>query len=962
LDSTTGATTEELLAVNDCLFRLKTASLTVTGGANLNWRVFRNDATGTFRFEIKNGSSPYTLSGNPYLDLGTGLESQDIGVSNPSLVTLETLRAAIDADASLVCALPSGLRFAKVNGDQSGVYGITVFAGHNYVIGDWMTFWDFSAGKLVGVKLNGVIATQLSFDQGFSPSGCSFAPVNVKNNQIIGPMATPAAGIYLRDSFTSVLTTATIPFWYWEVVPYSTSFPIFFNDSTPFRASWLSRNDPGFVPPVFVNANNVIYIYTGSNNQTKRPHDGYPFKYDGISVYREGLPPLAYTPSTAVGAAGVISGSYKYKAAYVQYDKRGNINFGRISAPSTALQLTAQKAVITIPTIDDPSGNLPFATVNGAQAGVTTITVFAGYTLGLGDWVKILDSNGFLSKTRQITGLTATSITISGPAVSVNNNDTIRVTDRTGFSSRFAVISAIQTNVTSLTIISGGSSIYCSIEVGDVIVFYDTRISKYTTRLVETLSTTTIGFASQSPVNVDPNIDSRITPNTRVRLWRTKAGGNLFYELTDIAASYNYFNAINPIVYTDNIADTALGAQLIEPPIGKEQDAPPRARFACVHQGTRVSAGDDMNPNTVAIYSTQDPESVPLASNYFDVPSSIRGPITGLISRTDDMLSITKPNAYYEASGDLDGNAFTVRAIKEGDYGIAAHKSLFKITDMIIGIGKLGPATLRVGRYFPDRGLLAETGLNATDRDPNTGEAVAPAFWNNPNLALLQAVAINDYTGRQYLVYVPSTAGFASGVSQSGAVCFTLDYSQDNIWFDRKYSDSIEPSGGFAIYADTLYFLSKCFGGSNPAKESGHLFRELGPTSTFTTTTQFYADNHLPITYTYKPTWQIIQQPSIDKEFLWFKIFSMPGIYDIDRFAPFTMTVTVYKDFVESNPIGTFTLSIASISQFEAKSKLPSTKARAILYSMVVSALGQAPSITGYEEVVSLSYIPENPR
>lgn len=925
LDTTSGATTQELLAINQFLWRLKTATLSVTGGANVNWQNTINSGSGHYRFVIQNNTTPYVLSGNNYLDLKTGTESENGNL----LVTMEDLRAAIDANATLACALPAGLKFARVNGNQTGVSSITVDAGHNYAIGDWLTFFDYATYSLVARKVSATTGTSVTF------STSIFSTVTVKDNQVIGPMAAPATSIDVRDVTTQ---TTNIDFAYWDVIPYTTDF-FQLTANTPFYFQWAAKaNDSvGRKPTYFLNSNNNAYIYSGITDGYVTSFEGFPFKYDGQTVYREGLPRHAIW-GAAVGGAGALTGTYKYRVQYTQYDARGGIYQGRTTessvsvAPATnSVDLTLNHMMIAY----DPALKGQAAQVNGNQVGVNTITMFTNKT-SANDFVYFLDRSTGAYIIRKISSSNSTtSLTISGAAVNVNNGDYFYFAKNVGFNYNSAQVNGNQATVTTITVFNT-TALPNTFRVGDTAYFYDRLTTKYVARKITAVTATTIAIAGDA---VSVNNNDVISNNLRVTVWRTKAGGNLFYFVADVPHNANSIT----FTYNDNLADTSLGAQLIEPPIGKEQDLPPRASFACNHQGTRCSSGDIYNPNTVYIYSTIDAESVPIASNSFDVQSQINGPISAIGSDDDDRLAIFKNHAYYQASGGLDDGSFSVQTIKEGDFGVSCQSSLVKVNGVLVGIGPLGVIGVQGGQIIS-----------------TITENIYPPVANNPYIKLDQAVAINDYASRHYLFFIPSKDTTSNGYPSS--LSYALDYATgQDAWFDRSYTRGFDPGGGMSMYNDSLYYLPA----TQPyfAAEDGRIFKRLTPSATLTTPSNLYWDVNVSIPYVFEPQWLTPDgMVSLDKEIQWFKLYCAPSTYELDRFTGFTPTLTTYANFNEATPLETLTLPALSTTAFESRIKLKSTKVRSILFKVSVNTGGQCLYLTGFEYTGSFPYLPDAPR
>jgi hypothetical protein len=928
-DRTTGAHTEDLLAINTCLWKLKTANLSVTSGTDINYSVSYDTSNITFRMVLRSGTTAYTFSGDAFINLGTGLESEE----SSALKTMEDLRATIDAHATLACALPTGLRFARINGAQNAVTSIVVDAGHNYVVGDWLTVLDVNQNCLVARKVSAVTATTVEWNSAL------FDEVSVYDNQIIGPMASPAAGIPLIDAYNSAAdpTSVDIAFYYWDIVPH-TGFHYYMNDGEPFREMWTSRTDADFVLPEFINANNVCYIYTGATTGDEKPHEGFPFKYDGQNLYREGLPVPKFSVASGVGS---LSGVYQFKTAFVQIDSQGNEIIGRISEEES-ITLSAQGATLTIynlPLDDASHDEGRTAIVNGTQAGVTTITVDTGHGLRANDYIHFIDRITEAVVIRKITGSTSTTLAINGAAVNVTDNDVLYLAHNVGFNTKRAVVDGAQSDVSTLTVENDTANPNL-FDIGDTIYFLDRRRAVYTTRVLTSKTATTIGWSSAQGESVDVSDGDVITCNFRVRVYRTLAGGNIFYEAIDIPPNLDVITFTNSDA-DDSDATVGMKPRLIEPEIGYEPDLPPKGKFAVIHQGTRISSGDVDNPNTISVYDVLNVEGVPLGQNRFDIPSNIEGPITALASDTENSLAVFKPNAYYSINGDLAGGVSNIVTETEGDYGISSQSSVCKIRGVIFGVGNLGILAVR------DRQLLAEM-----------GSRVNSVLQNNPNIVLSRAIGFNDWTKRGYTFFVPDSDGFTTGATLGSYEAFFYDYENDQ-WFDDEYSPSLEPEGGMTIYGGLPYRLSRAFGGSNAATEPGHVFRGLRLSSTMATPAALYVDNHLAITRTMR--WLVhMGTPSIDKEFLRIKLYSMYNPGEEDQFVTATITLKTYRNFQSSTADTNTTLTFTASTIFEDDTKLKSTKARAMMFEITDSTIKECFHFTGWQVLVALPYREED--
>jgi len=913
----TGANEEQLLAINDLLWRLDTAVMPITGGSNMNHTIRVNSATNSYRMVINSGATPYLFGGNPYIDLGTGLEDLPF--------TMEDLRAVIDAHASLACATPTGMPFARVNGNQTGVSTITVDAGHTFVVNFRLEFFDYATNKLTWRRVTAITGTTITFDS-------AYGTVNVKDNQVLGPLSAPAAQLSIADSYTSTSSGIDLNMVFWSGVNYTSDYYTF--GQSPFRALWETRDDAGWTHPCFINANNVCYIHTTGAGYGEFTHDGYPHKYDGSAVYREGMP-YAPSPLGISVAAGALTGLYKWKHQYIFEDAKGNVIEGQVSDSPFQATLAAQQQTLIFSSAQVANAKQVGA-VNGNQVGVNVITVTAGHIIKAGDVVVFFNAllNGMTERT--VTATSATTITISGAAVNVNNADGFFTSPYLGIRSDGAVVNGVQANVNTVTVFSSLIGATPNrVRLGDIIFFYNEKIGAFDKRHVTAVTDTTVTFDGDTASFLANTI---ISCGIYIKVWRNKAGGNLFYETATLANNYQGTFTRSTTFggsYSDNKADTDLGVQLIDNEIGQEADIPPKSRFATIHQGTKVASGIDTQPNTVAVYSSYNIEAVPLASNYFDVPSSVNGGISAIASDNDDRLAIFKSNSYYDAAGYLEDGTFSVRTVNEGDYGISSHASIKKISQGIIGVGKLGPVSVNNGTL-----------------SPIIGGAISPRFLNNSDIKISQALGFNDYSTESYELYVPPDFVFSSDSPLTNQIHYSMDYKNFNSWFSRDLPASMEPSAGMAIYGDVLYSASRSWGTGARASNPGHVYKRI---NSVVDESLKYSFNTLAPTYTWRTAWEHLDKPSSYKQFLGVRVYSLPGSYE--QHTGFLMTCEVFRNFYEAVNDGvspSFTFN--GTSDFEVLNKVRNLKSRAIQFVFVCSNLGTCPFISGYELLVTPSY------
>ena len=192
--------------------------------------------------------------------------------------------------------------------------------------------------------------------------------------------------------------------------------------TNPFSAHYAKRNNLDFENMSGVVINNVMYLSNGFDEV---------HKYDGQNVYRAGLPNPATLTST-LGSPGSITGSNLFhKIQYTQLDAAGQIHEGNLKMVSAGLNATTEKIDLVIANIQAGTGyNTNCAIVAGAgQNTVNTITVDNGtagaHTLKVGDTAYFYDSVSSAYITRTVTAVAATTITVSGAAVTVADDAVI---------------------------------------------------------------------------------------------------------------------------------------------------------------------------------------------------------------------------------------------------------------------------------------------------------------------------------------------------------------------------------------------------------------------------------------------------------------------------------------------------------------------------------------------------------
>ncbi len=400
-DKSSGQPVEQLVA--GCLnsfFVLREGSgvnLTSVNGNPFTYSVLLDETSSTFRFVLTENGSPVTIGANPYFDMGTGLE-------NSPTIRLYDLVVALDGLANYTC---SGLMGARVNGNQVGVTTITVDAGHGISAGDLVYFTNGLTAFYTVRLVTAVTATT------FSITG---AAVNVNNGYMVNDYNLWATAVEETDSVPTSTTTLKIYYKWWVPMP-----PFVTTSLEVFPTGKYSRNVS------YANLNDVCYCVHPNVNS------GALYKYDGNRLYQAGMPTELDLVSVVVGGAGNVDvGDHRWMVVLWQIDNQGN--YIESNAMEALTATTAPSSVTVTWNTTQSLANVAYdasrAIVNGNQVGVTTIAVSANTLIPQssyipGDMAYFLDRSTSTYVTRRVTGVTATTITIAGAAVNVNNADLI---------------------------------------------------------------------------------------------------------------------------------------------------------------------------------------------------------------------------------------------------------------------------------------------------------------------------------------------------------------------------------------------------------------------------------------------------------------------------------------------------------------------------------------------------------
>lgn len=915
-----GETLQDLISLNQQAWILDTMDIVLTyvsGTYPFTWYTYVNGSN--INFVIKaNGVSILDTS------LGDGISSY---------VTIWDLLNTIDGLTQLsVSRTTRGVcpPFAIVDGNQGSVssgsttYGtrqtITVDSGHTFTAGDIITFppASFTGVTFYRNFIGGLVLSTTSTTITYVGDG-----VNLLDNAIIGYMGQPATCFPIDIAQSASLGNPTISFPYWRLIPEGDSY---INNSSvtygrplqSFHLFWLGAqgllaNSPEYynfyAPPVSENLLGNLY-FTGASDPP--PEDGSfsgnLLKIDGSHLVRAGLPSVDIV-ATPNASAGVLTGTFKYKALLRRYDAQGNVIEGVLSAASSATP-AANNNIIVLRPFREP-----------------TDSSVAPYTLG----------TGFAQRS-------AFKHTTESPA----SGEFFYVDDNSASPGLSAFLQpgdpiCLLDNVVQL---SGGgganTGLWLSTGPGTTALgaLHRTVCTDYcaqATTISPTISS--IRVADSSGYTIPDN--TWISTGDTIVIYRTTDGGNQYYKLAEIP----YTGYETSLTITDNVNDSILttSEQLIEPEIGKEHDPPPPCTLVCQHNGGLVVARNPVNPNTVTVSTAEGIEYFPLASNSFDIPSTQSGSITAIASDSDDRLAVFKDRAYYDVVGDVDSGLFAVNIRNEGDYGITSQASLVRLPFGLLGLSKNGWVVIQDGLLDPLR--YEEVNARVINQDYQFA-------W---------ATAVNDAFNRQYICTIPQVSG--------EPVSFVFDYSRRKNnpsmvytkTMERSYTTQIDQAGGCALIQDTLYHLSQTspygvfrrlrrFNGNSPHLGDGDSFID-------NTNTISYILETAPIN---RGDPENLRQP------IRARVWSIPNDYVVEGWVPFSVLLETGASplaaFVGSpNPQATSTtLTFSASNNVMKDAKLVGCKTLFYIVRLTTNTIRTAPFITGISVLYADDYAKED--
>lgn len=518
-----------------------------------------------------------------------------------------------------------------------------------------------------------------------------------------------------------------------------------------------------------------------------------------------------------------------------------------------------------------------------------------------------LDNKGNVVEGIQSDPSTALALTAKQADLTITN-----ILNTTGFNTNCGIAVGLHTTLNTLTLDDGAGGNH-TFNVGDTAYFYDSVEAAYITRNIDSKTSTTITIEGAAVTIADNTI---ISNNLRIAVYRNQSAGTTYSLVAEFPNdSFNSTQA-----HTDNLADSALGANYVEPI--KQHGLPPKGRYLTVFRNLLICSGDLTNVNTVYYSDLDGAEYFPAGDNSFLVETNFGDKVTG-ISTNNNALFTFKDQSIHVLTGDIANDQFRVDVVSGGDVGCVSHHTISEIKGKLVFLGSKGVFGLRVGENEPEE----------------VSYKVEPVFRQvNSTFNLSKAVSVNWFQKDKYILFLP--AELTSGSNEkytdtNNSRMIIYDYSR-KAWLEW---DNIDFQGGAVIFNDNLHFSERRLGTVSGDVES-NLYKILDTADTYD-----YADHVDSIPFDYRTHWEAMGEPDVYKKYLRLKVQSLDASVNDFESDTFQIEVTTQINYIDSQS-SAFTLDFSSASGWgeffwgvdawgssralHDKSKLKATKAQAL--------------------------------
>jgi hypothetical protein len=517
------------------------------------------------------------------------------------------------------------------------------------------------------------------------------------------------------------------------------------------------------------------------------------------------------------------------------------------------------------PEIDPPS------LANGGAGSLTgTYTYYARY--------KQRDSR--LTTRTFAVSIASSEIVLTADLVDVTFDNLIA---GTGYNTNGALVNGAQLSITTGVTVTNTPH---TMKVGDLAAIYDANKDLIVYRRLTAVTATTLSWDADEAIDVTSG--HPISNGLTIEIFRNKDGGTLPYLQSEWPN--NCFAATQTI--EDDITDANLG-ESIDLPQKTPDLLTTKPKYLREHQGMLITAGAVAEPNTVRYSDVENIEGFPAASNIFDVTSTSKGGITGLISDYERLI-VGKEFSLYSYAGDLDLGGVIPQKIGDGAVGIACHNS---IADTEFGVMFLTRVGFRRIRY----GQVEDMGDDRGTGGPLDPYFTDPAASDSEQLQVKRVWGVILDGQQIYLCFVPAETGSGTGrYANDYSKIFYFDWGQ-RIWGEWT---GINAAGGIAVQDRLAWYLSKRSDTTLTVTGNAQKTQNSG-------TEHDYADHYEAIEPLVGTSWDSLGQPSLLKKVLYLKLYNLfRGGFS----AAFTVDVQSEVNYVRSNPHSETSLTFGTTS------------------------------------------------
>lgn len=484
---------------------------------------------------------------------------------------------------------------------------------------------------------------------------------------------------------------------------------------------------------------------------------------------------------------------------------------------------------------------------NGGTQTDFTLTVAAGHGLVEGDIIYFFD-NGSVERQRTVTAVNGNNITINGSKVTIANNAPIMAFKQGLVFGHVGIVTGNQTNVNTINLLvdspSPGDTF--TLATNDIVQFIDAagnmQQRKVTATAAGTITidgnpvsvtdktliastnqqagTITIQRTNANAATLSAGIGTGpffitnvISNNLRLNIYRSLQGqtlgtnGNLY-----LVASIPNDSSSATEVYFDGIPDAELqlGNFLFDNPI-ELPTPPPISKYVRAFGNQLFFGGGALgvaeNSDRVFFSNGNEPEVVPLASNFFNVPNA-DDDVTGL-GVAGTTFIVTKTRSLWAATGNfLSGDIEVVQIAPGSNIGCIANATIATTGSLMYFLHTNGVYALSENALYPTdtfgNPIPISIPIDQVFRETN--------FEPWTQYVLKRAVGCVYTKENQYLLFLPcEDAQTTIRDANSNSIILCYDYQHKN-WYQW---DNMNAAGGMFIIDDNLYFQERRFSGIN---------------------------------------------------------------------------------------------------------------------------------------------------